>query len=164
MELRKAVECDTKGNHRQAIQLYEEVLRSTDPVPIDVYINLAFLYWKYATQLPFLPDVVEELGQAGTERFPVILEQGLSKFPNSPELHFWEKYFPYRALFQEFTREECEAIVRKYGDPQSIIPYFFLWLFDKVKYSEKRGLLLKQCDELPTAKNRYIKSVLETNA
>lgn len=73
---------------------------------------------------------------------------------------FWFGKMALKVGTQDFTKEDCEKIIENYGDTESIVPYFFLYLFDKEKYREKREKLLKQCEVLPTAKNRYIKSII----
>lgn len=163
-EFQLGLESELSHDYITAVQFYENALKAGERTPIDLYINLAFLYWTFATQLPFSPLVPDNLSVLGVTRHSIILQEALTSFPESAELHFWERYFPHRGLFQEFTQGDCENILEKYEKSESVVPYFFLWLFDKECYKDKRAQLLTQSEELPTAKNRYIKSVLETNS
>jgi hypothetical protein len=146
-----------------AVNHYELELKTNTILPVDIFINLAFLYWEFATEFAFRDEnnISDSWSELGGERYPKIIEKGLKHYPNNIELHFWDKYFPYRHYFAEFTKTECERLLDIYGDRDSIVPYFFLYLFDEIKYLEKRDLLLKQCEDLPTAKNLYIKSIIE---
>ncbi|MCV4691347.1 hypothetical protein OFC38_34905, partial [Escherichia coli] len=63
---------------------------------------------------------------------------------------------------EDFTPEECKAMIESHSASASRVPYFFLWLFDKKTYLSERAELLIQCEKVKTAKNRYIASVLST--
>jgi len=159
---KEAVRRDILGQYSESIRHYEFVLSKNNNPTVDAYLNLGFIYGEVAIEPPFSFDegISDKWSLIGQERSPVILQQGLSKYPQNGELHFWMRYFPYRLQTQDFTKEDCEKIIENYGDTESIVPYFFLYLFDKEKYREKREKLLKQCEVLPTAKNRYIKSII----
>jgi hypothetical protein len=61
------------------------------------------------------------------------------------------------------TEEDCEALVRNSND-NSLVPYFFLHAFcPGQRYPQEADQLYAECAALPTAKNRYIFSVLEGN-
>jgi len=158
MEL--AINKDINKEYIEAVKHYENELNQNCSPSIDTYINLAFLYWEFASDYGFFShhNIPDKWGEIGDEKYPEIVEMGLKKYPRSVELHFFKKYFPHRHFFEDFTQEECEEIVREYGDDESLVPYFFLYLFDEDKYRDKRDELRKQCKELLTAKNRYILS------
>ena len=84
----------------------------------------------------------------------------LSRFSTATP-KFWERYFPHRFYFDEFTQEEIEKMIAEHEGDDSLIPYFYLYLFDKQKYKEERDKLLEICDKIPNAKNRYIKAIIE---
>jgi len=159
MEL--AISKELSREYIEAVELYEEELQQNCTPSIDTYINLGFLYWQFATnQISFNDpnNIPDEWSSIGGERYPKIITQGLEQYPKSVELHFWKKYFPCRLFGEVFTQEECEEIVKEYGDEGSLVPYFFLYFFDEDKYRDKKDELRKQCNELLTAKNLYILS------
>ena len=162
-ELELAISSELTRKYLEAVKLYESELINSKKAPIETYINLAFLYWEFAAEFTFRDanNIPEEWSHIGGEKYPHIVELGLQKYPNSVELHFWEKYFPHRHYFNEFTEEECLKILQDYGDSESLVPYFFLYLFEEEKHIEKRNQLLMLCKELPTAKNTYIRSIIE---
>ena len=66
------------------------------------------------------------------------------------ELNFWNRYFQRISFGEEFSEEECKNMFKKYGDKDSLVPYFFLYLFEKEKYLEKRNELINICVKYPT--------------
>jgi len=160
-KLELAIKKELNREYLDAVELYEEEIQQNCNASIDAYINLGFLYWEFAAeQIAFNDpnDISDKWSNIGGERYPKIITQGLEQYPKSVELHFWKKYFSHRLFCDNFTQEECEAIVKEYGDDESLVPYFFLYIFDNDKYRDKRDELRKQCEELLTAKNRYILS------
>lgn len=159
-EINSALKAEYNGEFLKAVKHYESVLHTNSIPPIEAYINLAFIYWEFAAEGTFLKTngIPFKWREIGGEKYPEIIELGLQRYPRSVELNFWRKYFPHRHYYDEFTQKECEHIVEQYGDDESLVPYFFLYLFDKNKYKDKRSELLRQCAEAPTAKNRYILS------
>lgn len=158
----EAIEKDVNQKYLEAVKLYEDKISNTEG-SLDIYINLAFLYWQFASDFGFAKyhQIEDYWRERGAEKYPELINQARKKYPDSLELKFWEKYFPYRHFNDEFTREECEKLIDEYSSDKSIVPYFFLYLFDEEKYKEERDTLLKQCGQLPTAKNRYIRSIIE---
>ena len=159
--MKLAISKELNKEYIEAVELYEKELQQNCTPLIDIYINLGFLYWEFAAEGIEFNDpngVPDKWSLIGGERYQKIITQGLEQYPDSVELHFWKKYFHHRLFFDDFTEEECEDIVREYGDKESLVPYFYLYLFDKDKYQDKRDELRKRCEELLTAKNRYILS------
>lgn len=154
-----ALKKELNKEYIKAVKLYEKILEHNSNAPVDTYINLAFLYWEFADQQVEFNDpnnIPDKWSKIGGERYSEIINQALNEYPGSVELHFWKKYFPHRLFFDDFTQEECEQIIKEYGDNESLVPYFFLYLFDEEKYKKKRDDLRKECKKLPTAKNLYI--------
>ncbi|MGB6092860.1 MAG: hypothetical protein WBF83_03775 [Moheibacter sp.] len=149
----------------EAVKHYEEKIANKDTAILsDSYINLAFLYWSFAFEyFEFVipNNISEEWSIIGKNRYPRILELGLKQYPNSAELHFWKKYFQHIIFGEDFTEQDCKELLEKYRDDNNVVPYFFLYLFNNEKYKEKRDFLLKECIKYPTAKNLYIKSIIE---
>ncbi|SFB86281.1 hypothetical protein SAMN05421780_101800 [Flexibacter flexilis DSM 6793] len=156
---------DIEGKYIEAVQSYEhEIAGDFSYILPDSYINLAFLYWSFAFELfefNIPNNINDEYSIIGGNRYKIILDLGLIKFPNNIELHFWKKYFQHIIYGEEFSKNDCESLLREYGDNKTIVPYFFLYLFDKEKYKGKRNELLDRCNKYPTAKNIYIKSIID---
>ena len=145
----------------QAVEHYETDLKNFPS--LESYINLAFLYWSFAFELfEFnLPNnISDNWSIVGGNKYSKTLELGLNNYPNSLELNFWQRYFSHISFGDDFSEDDCKNLIEKYQLDESIIPYFFLYLFDKEKYKEKRNELLAGCDKSPTAKNLYIKSIV----
>ncbi len=146
-----------------AVSVYENSI-SSHTATLDEYVNLAFLYWAFASLLfefNIPNNIPDEWSMIGGNRYKEILKLGMGQYPESLELHFWDKYFSMRLWGQEFSEEECRNLISEYTDDASLVPYFYLYLFDKNKYRNEREILLMQCHETPTAKNEYIESFLK---
>jgi hypothetical protein len=161
-ETKIAIAQEINGQYLEAVKSYEELLKNSSTTSLEAYVNLAFLYWEFASEFTFnevhkIPGTWSEIGG---KRYPIILEHGLNIYPNSVELHFWKRYFSHILFGDEFTKQDCEFIIQRYGITESLVPYFFLYLFDNLAYQGYLNTLLKECDDFPTAKNIYIKSVV----
>ena len=158
--LEEATKKDMQGKYFPASQLYEKVIQQKEP-PIESFINLFFIYWESNSQRVFTNGTVisENFNEIPLYQYLTILDQALKKFPNNSELYFWLKYFPFAGLGESFSEEDCLDILRQHGE--SLVPYFFLYLFDNEKYKSQRDKLLEECLKLPTAKNLWIKSIIE---
>jgi hypothetical protein len=153
---------DINEDYLEAVKCYEKEILSQFP-NIDSFTNLAFLYWSFATeQIEFnIPNgITDEWSLIGGERFSIIIEKGLTKYPSNVELNFWKQYFSHRLFGHNFSENDCKNLLEKYGEAENLVPYFFLYLFDNRKYRDKIIKLLEVCINLPTAKNNYIKSFL----
>lgn len=155
---------DLNKEYIEAVTYYEADISSINTITsVDCYINLAFLYWSFAFELfefNIPNNISDEWSILGGNRYPEILNLGLSVYPNSVELHFWKRYFSRISYGESFLELDCKELIKQYGDFSSHVPYFFLYQFDRGFYFEKTNLLIKECEELPTAKNIYIKSII----
>lgn len=155
-----AIEKDINTQYNDAVIYYQESINKNE-LKVDAYINLAFLFWNFHDfGFSTYYKISEKLAEFGFKEYSTILKLGIKTFPNNVELQFWEKYFSHILFDDEFTHKECLDLMKKHSD-KSIVPYFFLYLFNKNKYKEQRSRLLKITEELPTAKNLYIKSLIE---
>lgn len=146
-----------------AVELYEDCIDNGNAT-LDVYSNLAFIYWEFATeQISFnVPNnISDDWSLIGGKKYGQILDLGMKRYPDSLELKFLKKYFAYRLFFEEFSQIECEQLIEEYKEDESLIPYFYLYLFDNEKYNAERDKLLELCDEIPNAKFNYIKSIIQ---
>lgn len=156
-----AIDKDINKQYNDAAVYYQKSIDENE-LNLEVYLNLGFLYWIFQDYgFSTYYNITEELGEIGYQKYPQIIEKGIQQFPNNVELHFWKRYFNHIFFAEEFSEEDCKQLIEKYDDKENIIPYFFLYLFDKEKYIEKRNELLDKCNEHPTAKNIYIKSIID---
>lgn len=158
-----AIGKDIDKEYIKAVELYKNCI-ARGCVSLDVYSNLAFLYWEFAAEhFEFnLPNnIPDDWSLIGGKKYGEILEQGLEQYPDNLELKFWKKYFPYRLFFDEFSQQECEQMIEEHKGDESLIPYFFLYLFDKEKYKFQRDRLFELCNATPNAKFNYIKSIIQ---
>jgi hypothetical protein len=160
----EAVRQDIAQNYDEAIKNYEDAIFENEATHTDAFTNLAFIYWSLANEPPFAfePGVSDRWSIIAGERFQIILEIGIQRQPDTLELIFWKRYFAHIVFGEDFTPEECKAMIESHSASASRVPYFFLWLFDKKTYLPERAELLIQCEKVKTAKNRYIASVLST--
>ncbi len=151
-----------KNKYLNTIDTYNEKYLKNEFV-LDDYINLSFMYWRVASDYGFVTHygISNTLRDIGNKKYADLIEEAIGKYPASLELHFWKRYFPHRAYFEDFSQKDCEELIRKYSNDESLIPYFFLYLFDKKKFKEQRDELLQICKETSTEKYRYIKSIIE---
>lgn len=153
---------DVEKNYVEAIKSYENEITNGHP-NIDHFTNLSFLYWSFAAeQIEFndLNNITDELSLIGGEKFIPTIERGLKNYPDSLELNFWRRYLPYRLYMCEFSENDCKYLLEEYKEDSSLVPYFFLSLFDKESYLKQTTELKIVCDLQPTAKNNYINSFL----
>lgn len=158
----EAIKKDINKEYIAAVKEYEKCISANALAPLECYINLAFIYWEFACEhIEFnIPNnIPDEWSLIGFEKCFDIIEKGISLYPDSVEAHFWQRYFRYRLFHDDFTEQECKGIVESYSD-KSVVPCFFLRLFDKEKYARERIALLNQAIDNPTAKNLYIQSFL----
>ncbi len=152
---------DINKEYIEAIKHYENEIVNNESFALpDSYINLAFLYWSFAFEFSIPEDIPEDYSIIGGNRYQKILDLGLSHYPTNIELIFWKKYFQHIIYGEKFSEKDCKRLLEKYDNSDSIVPYFFLYLFEKEKYKEKKNKLLDACKKFPTAKNLYIASVL----
>lgn len=152
-------------DYLEAVKSYEDEINNRSiSASLESYINLAFLYWCFAFELfefNIPNNISEDWSSIGGERYPKVLELGLNIYPDSIELNFWKKYFSHIIYGEEFLEGDCKNLIDKYGDSENVVPYFYLYLFDKKKYEVEKNKLLDECSKQHTAKNIYIRSILE---
>lgn len=162
MELyKKALALDIDKDYINAVIFYEKSIYNHEVIR-DAFINLSFIYWQAAAKFAWADyyNISRSMREVGASKYKEFTMLGIKQFPDDVELHFWEKYFPHRLLFDPLTQEEVLQIVWRYSK-KSLVPYFFLYLFDKVHYKKERDKLLAKCNEEKTAKNIYIASIIQ---
>lgn len=160
--MNRAIQLDVDKQYIAAVRSYEEEI---DKCPsIEKFANLAYLYWAFAAeQIEFnLPhDISDDWSLIGGHKFDLILEKGLSVFPDSLELFFWKRYFAYRLFLLEFSEDDCKKMIFEHKAKDSLVPYFFLNMFDERLYLTQIIELREVCRKVLTAKNLYILTFIE---
>lgn len=158
----KGLYCDTVGDYELAINYYEQALSEDQDKSEDLFTNLSVIYWLLITDnnFPELQDIDSQLRHNGLTRYKQLVDFGVASFPKSKELLFWKSYFPYRMYFASFTFEECQILMEDTSLRASLVPTFYLNMFDEKSYAEERNALIVECLKSPTAKNKYIMSFL----
>ena len=161
INLTEALRQEIDKEYLLAAASYESII-STPNAPIQAFINLSFIYWEFAAEFTFRDqyEIPDSWGDIGSSKYPAIVNLGLKHYPASSELKFWAKYYPYRHYFENFSEAECLAIVSDPNNDKSMVPYFFLSLFEESMYKSQLEKLSNECSNLPTAKNGYILSFL----
>jgi hypothetical protein len=156
------LQLDLLGEYNSAIQAYEQEVK-TNCRDINSYINLTFLYWHSIAQFSWadMYNIPNHTRDKSFDRYQELIAMMKFKFPEYGEIYFWEIYFSHRLIFVPLGEGEILNILSNYKD-LTVVPYFFLYLLDNEKYRDQQEKLLKECTILPTAKNIYIKSIIET--
>ncbi|MGB1286299.1 MAG: hypothetical protein ACPG7F_07200 [Aggregatilineales bacterium] len=156
-----AIELDIHEKYVEASKVYEDVLNEKN-IPEEPYINLACLYWDVTdfgvnAHLSLPPDFISH---AGNSMYSVLNEAEV-RFGFVAEIAFWRLYFNFTTLGDAaYLKKTLELI----EDPEcSHVPYFHIYSQTKhEKYLPYVEKLIIQARAQPTAKNRYILSVLES--
>jgi hypothetical protein len=154
-----ALELDAEDRPIEAANAYEEAVKETD-AGFDLYMDLAVLYFVctdggYASHHHLSNEFVDR----AWERAMQLLDEAESRFGSNDEVEFWRRYFCFISLGEDESIMERE----RFASSKSLIPYFYLFLSGdgKAYYSEAQQLL-EQVANGSTAKERYIKSILES--
>jgi len=161
-EFSTALAHDVAGEYKQAVAVYERIILQPQ-APVEAFANLSFIYWESGAQQPKANDKAAPLAASVMpwQRCSWVLKAGLQRYPKDLELSFWAKYYPYRGVFEDFSADDCrQLLVTCVNHNQTLMPYFFLSLFDEELYSAETARILTDCQSYPTAKNRWVASVL----
>ena len=160
MTLAEALVADRQGRTQDAATVYEAVLLSA-PDDLTATMNLAVLYWQAtdfgnsaAEHLP--PEFVAHAGK----RLRELVGAAQGRFPREPEVLFWSRYVAWADVGEPFDPAECRELLRLY--PDYLEPAFVLFSRSAGTEAEVEAMkLLERCSEDPTARNRYIVSVIK---
>ena len=159
-DLSEAIQLDIDQQIEAAASKYESVL--TDPdAPIEAFINLAFIYWE-STDYGFnaAHHLSPEFIQRAAHRYRQILAEARGRFGDNPEISFWEKYFDYVSLGEPPFVDDCYTWLRQGNAPEAIYVHLFAELRDP-RHIPHLYSLLRQSENMPTTKNRYIAGVIQ---
>jgi len=157
---KKGLDSDLKKEYNDAVSYYSLSIQNSE-YQQNAYINLAFLNWIAATEFAWadLHNINKEIRRKGVENSSKIITAAIDNF-NSAETNFWRLYFEYRLIGEPILEKAIIDILDVFSNSTSV-PYFYLYLLDKLKYMRKRDLLLEECYATPTAKNLYIISLIK---
>jgi hypothetical protein len=154
-----ALEFDSEDRPIDAADAYEEAVKEAD-ADLDLYMNLASLYFVctdggYASYHHLSNEFVNK----AWERAMQLLDEAESRFGRNDEIEFWRRYFCFISLGEDESIMERE----RFTSSRSLVPYFYLFLSgDGKDYYSEAQKLLEQVLNGNTAKERYIKSILES--
>jgi hypothetical protein len=138
---------------------YEAIVAQGN-APVEVYINLAVLYWQ-CTEPGFLVSTNFNLTffkRAG-ERYPEVLNEAARKYAQHSEVQFWQLYCDYITLGNPPFEEQCIALTKHPDCP--LVPYFYLFSARQGQaYQEEATRLLDCCRASLSLKSCYIISVI----
>jgi hypothetical protein len=163
-EFLTALAHDVAGAYELAVAAYERAILRPQ-APVEAFANLSFIYWESITQQSMtftngtaIPLTLNDMPWQTCFR---VLAKGFQRYPNDLELSFWKRYYPYRGIFDDFSDADCQQLLVDCVDHnQTLMPYFFLSLFDEVRHSDDVARILSAYDRSPTAKNLWVASVL----
>lgn len=153
---------DILKDYEKALTYYEASIDKKEN-KMNAYINVAFIYWQSAYAFGWADyfKISSQIRKFGIDKSSLIIDETIKLFPNNPEPSFWKRYlFHYRLIGDLFPEEEVIKILKEH-DEYSAIPYFLLYLYEENKFKTQRNELLIECNNVPTAKNLYIKSIIE---
>lgn len=155
----EAIMLDREDRPVEAAEAYERAIMEND-ASLDTFLNLAVLYFEctdggYAAQHR-LPN---EFMRSSFERANDILTKAEARFGKHPEIDFWRYYFKYVVLGDEHFVDACRRLAQS---SSSLVPYFYLFPRPGgLEYRREAEELLNQVREGLTAKDRYIRSILQ---
>ncbi|PRY24540.1 hypothetical protein CLV58_1398 [Spirosoma oryzae] len=163
--IENALELEYYHDYAGAISMYKKIIGNMHP-PVDAFINLAFLYWSVVNNRLFDRSLKKECGvpaellPASDKMYEFIINMGLQEHPQNIELAFWKLYFSEISYGKDVIEADYISLLTHYHN-DSLVPYLVLAAYDKTKYRNELYLLREECSIHPTAKNLYIKAVIE---
>ena len=160
--LEAARKLDAIDSPAQAAWAYEKSLVANDSELAD-YMNLAALYFTcmdggYSAYHHLEPPFIETAEQ----RFFELLDEAEKKWGSDAEIIFWRHFFPFVHYGGEPFQDLCKTLIER---GRSRVPYVYLYAFiDQAKYAREAELLLDDVRSGSTARERYIRSVLQSHA
>ena len=160
MTLAEALSAERDGRIEDAAAAYEGVLLST-PDDLTTTINLIVLYWQ-ATD--FGISATQRLSPAfvviAGRRLRELLEEPQACLSSQAEFLFWRKYIAWADLGEPLDPADCREFLRQ--NPQYLEPAFVVFSRSAGVEAEAEAMkLLERCSKCPTARCRYIESVID---
>ncbi len=159
--LEQAREFDSVDDSIAAARAYEDALQSGEK-SLDVLLDLAVLYF---TLLDPGEAAARSLGQdfldQAWERANELLREAGTRFGTNSEIDFWSRYFEFIVLGAEPFVDDCRRLANA---DESLVPFFYLWSEAADEYRENAQALYKQVSSGSTARERYVRSIVESAA
>jgi tetratricopeptide (TPR) repeat protein len=171
-----ALTADENGRFQEAAASYEAALLA-DPADLEATVNLAVLYWQAAGRsraasgsLPqeFLKHAQKRLQEllgsatdrAASEGIPSgETPSGGERFAERAELRFWKKYITAADAGEPLQPSECRQLMQE--RPDYLEPAFVVFSDSSGQEAEPEAMrLLVDCSEQPTARGRYVTSII----
>ncbi|WP_152541373.1 hypothetical protein [Kallotenue papyrolyticum] len=155
-----AASFDARDQPVEAAQAYEMAIASSE-ADLDTYINLAVLYFVcndggYAAH----HKLSQSFLSVAWDRAFELLDEAELRFGEHPETSFWKLYFSFVLLGADPSFNACEQLTH---GSRTLVPYFHLFSSPEgERYRQPAEKLLQLVSAGATAKERYIKSVLES--
>jgi len=156
MKLRAyAVTADENGRFQEAAASYEAALLA-DPADLEATVNLAVLYWQ-ATGRGASGALPQEFLKHAQKRLRELL--GSASFADCAELRFWKKYITAADAGEPLQPSECRQLMQE--RPDYLEPAFVVFSDSAGEEAEPEAMrLLVDCSAQPTARGRYVTSVI----
>ena len=159
MTLTEARAAEREGRDEDAADLYERALAGGRQR--DAMLDLAVLYWQ-ATDYGYLAAKklrAEFVSRAG-KRFPELLREAASAFPDSTEVEFWCRYIEWTDFGGPAPTNACAELLAR--DPTTLAPAMHLFSVSQGRQCRSEAsALLRASEGLGTARARYVVSVID---
>jgi len=161
---KEAVEKDEQGNLIKAIDLYERCLSCNETAPLDAYLNLVLIYWQitdfgFNASHTLDPELVRKAG----ERYKMVLKGANEAYPGNSEVRFWQLYCDHVSTGTGDIENDCRTLIGNQSSNNT--PALYLYAKSGgCLYKAEAEDLASSCKKCLTFKNRYMLSVLQSNA
>jgi tetratricopeptide (TPR) repeat protein len=154
-----ALTADENGRFQEAAASYEASLQS-DPTDLEATVNLAVLYWRAARYGGAAPGPIpREFPRHARKRLHELLELADERFADRAQMRFWRKYIAAAEAGEPLAPTECRQLMREH--PDYLEPAFVVFSDSAGEEAEPEAMrLLVGCCEQPTARGRYVTSII----
>jgi len=157
---------DENGWFEQAAAGYEAALLA-DPADLEATVNLAVLYWQAAGHCRCAAghcacragSMPAEFSSHANRRLHELLESASRRFADRAEVCFWNRYIAAADSGEPLEPGECRQLMREH--PDYLEPAFVVFAKSAGEEAEPEAMrLLADCSERPTARGRYVTSII----
>ena len=154
-----ALTADENGRFQEAAAGYETALL-LNPGDLETTVNLVVLYWRIAGFRGRIPGALPpDFPSHARRRLCELLETASHRFANSAEIRFWSRYIAATDCGEPIAPTECRALLRE--RPDYLEPAFVVFSDSEGTEAEPEAMrLLADCSEQPTARGRYVTSII----
>jgi hypothetical protein len=160
VNVNNAIILDRNRDVEGAALAYEGLLE--ERVQGDILANLLALYWQatdfgFARELGLKNDFIER----AEARLWDLLDNPVPSYRSIPEYYFWTRYIKWADLGEEFSPDECAALVQKYPDYREPIAFIFIASNGRELEAEARQLLDRYISNA-TVRSSYVASLISS--